>query len=213
MLLYPANLPGIVNLLIFWLLPSILAFLCQLIFLHCLGYVLAWTISVYMVYYFSACVRASAAGEVRAPDNINDNPSLWQAIGQLVEVLLVFVLLLAPALFVYLYHQEATPLFWTCLGIGLFLLPMAALAVIQFDSLAGFNPLLWIGSIGATLLPYLGLLLLLSLLTVVLVLRLAILRERAGFDFLTQGPAIYLTMILSHLLGRFYCRFEKRLRW
>ena len=205
-LLYPANLPGLLNLLIFWLLPPLLGFL------PFLGFILNIIISIYVVYYYVDCVRTSAEGEVRAPENIGNSPSLGQAFGQLMEIIALSVLLFGPTQ-LYLYFHGTTPLYWVCLGASIFLLPMALLAVIQVPAPVGFNPLLWIVSIGATLLPYLGLLLLVFLLVGLLYLGSAFLDHIRGLSFLTRALAIYATMILSHLLGRFCFRYEERLRW
>ena len=113
---------------------------------------------------------------------------------------------------------------WLLLALGLFLFPMSLLSVIMFDSIAGLNPVLVIVSVASTLLPYIGLLLLLAVLVISirLVVPLAIPLISGGNPFLSIGVFIlygsgiadfYLMMVLAHLLGRFYWKYQDKLYW
>ena len=60
---------------------------------------------------------------------------------------------MAPAI-LYVRGHDVDAVFWVLYGVGGFLFPMALLAVTMFESLRALNPLLLLGSMFSTLLPY-----------------------------------------------------------
>lgn len=218
-LLYPANVPGLINLLIFWfvlpLATGILGIFAS--FIPLVGWIILIILSLlvpaYIMYYLANCIRDSAQGGTRAPENMNDNPNPGGALGHLLEIFAVIVVVLAPAVLTYLHFRQMNGLFWICVGVGSFVLPMALLAVIMFESVSGFNPFMWIMSICATLIPYLGLVTVFAGLTVGLLLYIQMTHDYLLQNILVRGALIYIAMIFAHILGRFYYRLDERLRW
>lgn len=215
-LFYPASIPGMINLLIFWFLPVLVGPIIAMLWWgmrgRFLGFALGAIVPAYMVYYLANCTHDSVKGGTRAPENAADNPGLGGAFSQFLEVMGVILMIFAPAIISYLLAQETTPLFWTFMAVGIFLLPMGLLAVIFFGSMTGYNPLLWIISIVRTLIPYLGLVLAFAALAAIL-FYLHTIGSLFPINILVPGPLIYLAMILAHLLGRFYFRLGEHLRW
>jgi len=208
-LLYPTSVGGMINLAIFWLLPVLLVFIGAFFMLACVGGIVGLLIFglyyAYMIYYFTSCIRDSSDGGTRAPDTIADSPDMWTAVTQLLEVIGVLALVMVPALVVLIVTRRFDMWFWIAAATGIFVLPMALLAVITFESGTGYNPLVWLTGIAKTFFPYVGLLLLLGPLAVGLVL--------CRGNILLTGPWIYGMMIGCHLVGRFYFRCEQRLGW
>jgi hypothetical protein len=212
-LLYPANAPGLVNLGLFWFLPIGVAFVCQFIFIPCLGFILSLVVPAYMIYYFADCIRDSAKGNTRAPDNVSNVPAVRDAFAQFLCVIATIVMAFLPTGIVFVFYRQMNGLAWVCFGLGVFMLPMALLATIMRDTGAGLNPFVWIMAILRTLIPYTGLAGIFLALNVGLVFYMQATDDYLIRHILVTGPFIYTAMILMHLFGRFYYRYEKRLDW
>lgn len=218
-ILYPANTPGLINLLIFWFLLPLITGILSLFagFIPLLGFIITIILSLlvpaYVLYYLAQCIRDSALGGTRAPENMNDNPNPWGALGHLFEIVAVVVIVLAPACFTYYHFRQMNYIFWICIGAGSFVLPMALLAVIIFESITGFNPFRWIMAIFSTLIPYLALVAVFAGLAVGLLLYMQWTQDFLMSNIALRGPLIYTAMTLAHVLGRFYYRFQDRLGW
>jgi hypothetical protein len=85
------------------------------------------------------------------------------------------------------------------------------LAVSMFDSATALNPLLIIGSIFRTFLPYCGLAVIFC--AIGLFMNLLGRLQPGGFFLLIWGLGIYLAFVAAYILGRFFRRYENRLSW
>ena len=90
---------------------------------------------------------------------------------------------------------------------------MGLLAVIMFDSFAGLNPLLLIGSIFSTFFQYCGLVLLFCIFGYSSAKIFLAFRESGFLIYVSVALIIYLAMVAAHLLGRFYWRYNEKLYW
>jgi DNA-directed RNA polymerase subunit RPC12/RpoP len=94
--------------------------------------------------------------------------------------------------------------------------PMVLLTAVVFDSYDALNPLLILGSILRTFLPYCGLVLLLTggaWLLVKMNFRFYSFRSLPTGPFFIRAAQLYLLFVAVGLLGRFYQRHKKRLDW
>jgi phage FluMu protein Com len=227
-LLYPLNRPGltliavsagipfVLRILTKSLAPLMLVFLPALIFLV-IFIILHWCLLVifvlYLYWYVCECIRDSAAGGIRAPETVGSTPGLGDIFRQTLKFLCALIFFMSPATLYLNYTQRVDPILWTLYGCGGFLFPMGLLAVVMFDSLRGLSPRLILASIFSTFFQYCGLVIFwcgLCLLIAVagfLLLRLWIL----GYVFLVV--AFYLALILAHLLGRFFWKYQDKLNW
>lgn len=219
-LLYPASTSGLVNLAIFITVTAVI---------HCVN-ILAGPVStallgvriivgilfgIYLAWYFSECVRDSAAGGVRAPQGfaLENLGEMWSQTMYLAACYAVFAM---PAILYRLYSGNTGLVFWLLVGYGVFFFPMGLLAAVMFRSTVAFNPVIWLGSIFSTFIPYCGL--------VLLVLALGLLlRLLPTFNVFTPlglllGPLVFAVwlyggFVVAHLIGRFFYRYEERLNW
>jgi len=214
-LLYPANTPGLINIGIFWALDLLarLFSLFRMPLLLLLGGRWAYLlVDAFLVYYLAECVRDSTTGQTRAVDNIASPPGVWDAMVQIYRVIGALALTLGPAALYELILQRLDTTFFVLIGLGIFCLPMLLLSMILFDSISGFNPLYWLPAILRTLPHYLGLVLGLAS-GFALVQWVGWLLRTNHLGLLSPPVTIYGLMILAHLLGRFYFRYEKRIGW
>jgi len=194
----------------------------------------------YLLWYYCECIRDSGEGGVRAPETIAAAPGLGEILWKGLKLLLCVAICLGP-FFYYSYGlfseamsrvslwgqvptlgsvimSEGSVVSLLLLGTGIFFLPMVVLSVVMFDSLWGFNPLVVIGSIASTFFQYCGLLLVYVCMWAVLFTMMYLLRKYlympiALNGFIGRCLGIYICLVGSHLLGRFYWRYEKRLQW
>ncbi|MBP8304345.1 MAG: hypothetical protein KBE04_09485 [Phycisphaerae bacterium] len=167
----------------------------------------------YVIYYLTDCVRDSADGGTRAPDNLTSMPDFKGALAQVQDILVTILVFALPAGLAYLIRRRIDPVFWTAVACSAFVLPMALLSVILFDSLSGLNPKTWLVSIGRVFLPYLGLVLVLASMIALMAGVVQILPwTLIGFLF-SSLTVLYAAMIAAHILGRFYFRYDKSIGW
>ncbi|MBN1360764.1 MAG: hypothetical protein JW993_09240 [Sedimentisphaerales bacterium] len=226
--LYPFNVPGlsilaitvgiplILRVLLFvfmagsGLFPPLIIFWVLFIVLHWSGLAL---LILYMNWYACECIRDSARGGIRAADTAAITPGLGDIFGQTFRVLLCVLACVAPAVIYRVQTHQVDAILWTLLGVGGFFLPMALLAVTMFESLGGLNPLLLAGSILGTPLPYC--LLVPFCYTLIVLFPFAIYFVKVdwlpGYLLLLATYCVWL--VLAHLLGRFYWKYEERLNW
>lgn len=216
-LLYPLNATGLLSLAVLIGVPAVLAVLQHfaLPFLDLMFYFPKVALGICAVWYWSECIYDSAQGGTRAPQ-ILDSPGYsdkWSRVCNLLAVHIVFVL---PAVLYTVYTGRRDAFLWVLVAWGVFFFPMGLLAIVMQDGRYVLNPLFLLGSIGRTFVPYLGLLLLIATPAALfaLVLRRTA-REGYALDLaalalLTGG---YLSLVVAHLLGRFYWRHRERLHW
>jgi len=146
----------------------------------------------------------------------------------MVQLFACYAFTLGPVTFyrgyTYFYEIETNGIIlWSLLTYGMLFFPMGVLAVIMFDSVNGLNPVLLIRSISGTLVQYCGLVILfygLSILFAIVRAFLVPVMTQRGiissmfFAYLFFHIfTIYALLILGHLLGRFYWKYQEKLNW
>jgi hypothetical protein len=218
--LYPLNATGVINLiglwlLIFWACPFVINLLGLGIEYIPIVYVLPVA---YVLYYFTECLRDSAAGKRRAPDIWMELEKFdkWDCYTQLILVVGCIAACFCPAIAYHAFAMRNDWIYWLMLGCGVFFFPMILLAAVLFDSLDALNPILIIPSVIRTFVPYCGMVLILC---------------GGGFLFIKFGPRIFTTQFISWgaffskallfylilttvgLLGRFFRKYKAKLEW
>ncbi len=227
-LLYPLNAAGLTILGITVggpLLLRVLLFVCiactalfpPAIVFWVLAIVVCWVGSfvllLYMNWYACECIRDSAEGNIRAAETAAITPGLGEIFGQTFRVLLCVLACVAPALVYHMQTHQTDAILWTLLGVGGFFLPMALLAVTMFESIGGLNPVLLVGSILSTLVPYCLLVPLCYTLILLFPYAVYFVKVIGLPGYLLLFATYYVWLVLAHLLGRFYWKYEERLNW
>jgi DNA-directed RNA polymerase subunit RPC12/RpoP len=109
--------------------------------------------------------------------------------------------------------QIDNAIFWPLLAYGAFFFPMGILAVVMFDSINGLSPILLICSIASTFFQYCALIILIFILGVLPAALNRILPPSLIISRIPSAVRIYLIMVMAHLLGRFYWRYQGKLNW
>jgi len=182
-------------------------------FMWGLGIVARIVIYMYLCWYLCECIRGSAAGGVRAVETKGYNPGLWEMFGNTFRVALCIVLYLMPAIIYLNLTKRADTIFWSLFTFGTVFLPMGFIGISIYETLRGLNPVLVIGSIFSTLLPYLAMILTFAAAGVVIVTNVANPYASSLSFFITWLAGVYLLMVVAHLLGWFYHRYEEKLNW
>ena len=170
-------------------------------------------IGLYLYWYLCECVRASAAGQVRAPETLAITPGLGDLLLQTLKIVGCLVVFWGPAGLYFFYTHRTDGIFRALVAYGVLFFPMGLLAVIMFDSICALNPLLLIGSILRTLLPYGALVTLFSSVGLMLY-KVSSAAKQAGVPGLpVYLVLLYLMVVAVHLLGRFYWRYQHKLDW
>jgi phage FluMu protein Com len=226
--LYPCSKSGLVMLVVFtgvpfafkvlsWFIEMGMLSLPALLPFYLLFGIIGWIVKVvivlYVYWYLAECIRASADGRIRAPDTTAITPGLWEIIWQIIKIILCLLIFVFPAAVYFYKFREVDVVFIVLAGSGAFLLPMALLSVVMFDSLSGLNPVIIVGSIFSTFLPYLAMAVFLSVFAALSFIVLDFVGQRPVFTWITTGLSIYLMMVGAHILGRFCFRYEERLNW
>ncbi len=218
-LLYPISASGMVHLAILSFLPRMLLPLGRLgYWLHPPIFGLGFLVIFigYLLYCLSDCIRDSANGGRRAP-NIDISPTVLLNAGELISpVLKVFVCIavcLGPLFAYFIITRRTDLIFWLLVTYGVLFLPMVLLATVLFDSLRALNPVLIIASSVTVFLPYCGLILLFFTVGGLIVVIVSILPQSWLISYILSAVCIYLTMVMAHLLGRFYWKYKEKLNW
>ncbi len=217
-LLYPANVAGLINLVIVVAIPLFLIVLQQVVFLPFLGlmfFLAQLALGLYAAWYWAECTYDSAVGGTRAP-GLFDKAGVGDMWSRVSHLLAVYVLFVLPIILYALHGDRNAILIGILLAWAVIFFPMGLLAMVVNDGMYVLNPLFLLGSIRRTFIPYSGLLLLLAVSGVLLRLVLGLLM-RGGDAIWWAGPALltggYLSLIAAHILGRFYWRYRQRLGW
>ena len=228
-LLYPVSTSGMIILGIVVVLRFLLRFAVSLLgglaiqnALFLIPFGAAWIIGVlvrivlylYLYWYLCECIRDSAEGGTRAPESIGHNPGFGEMLWQAIKTIGCFLLFLGP---VFLYHfktDQTDTIFYRLVAYAaLFFFPMSLLAVVMFDSFRGLNPIMLVGSIISTFLPYCAMIMVLVWAGFFIIDRAPDPQETIGLTFILWCLGIYLAMVVAHLLGWFYHRYERQLNW
>jgi hypothetical protein len=187
--------------LVFWILFIIAHWSLLLIFV------------LYVCWYAFECMRDSAAGGLRAPETAGIAPGLGDILRQTLRLVVCLLFYMSPALLYLAHTQRPDPILWLLYGCGGFLVPMGLLAVFMFDSLRAINPILVIGSIRSTFFQYCGLVVFCYALCLSIPLAAYFLLRVWTLGYVFLLIFFYLTLILAHLLGRFFWKYEDKLNW
>jgi len=215
-LLYPASLSGIIALVFMTVYPFLLGFFPWVFFwgsLRFLGPVAV--IGLYLGWYLAECVYDSAKGGTRAPAvfDVGDWSDWWSRISYLGAVYIVFGL---PPVLYRVLTGRTDAIFWGLVAWTIVFLPMGLLAMVIHDSISALNPLFLLDSIRRVLGPYLCLMLG-AMVLAGLFWRAGGTRHRLtlpiAFPLSYALLSAYASLVLAHLLGRFYWRYRDRLDW
>ena len=178
-----------------------------------LGIVARIVIYMYLCWYLCECIRSSAAGGVRAVETKGYNPGLGEMFGATFKVAVCIFLYLGPAT-IYLIETKTTgTIFWCLFVFGLIFLPMSFLGIAIFETWRGLNPILLVGSIFSTFLPYFAMMLTFIAAGVLIIVKAPNPWSSSLRFFITWLVGVYLAMVVAHLLGWFYHRYEEKLNW
>jgi len=183
----------------------------------------------YMGWYFSECIRDSADGGIRAPDTVGGQESTTEMFFQLLRLIFCHVIYLSAGPILYSFFMlisagepnDAVLLVMSI--IGNFLYPMAIIGVSVQMSIEGLNPIVLIRSVACTFVQYIGL----YVLIIVVILIYYFFLAGALFAAIRSGSigvallgtilgglgSFWLLLVLAHILGRFYWRYEEKLNW
>jgi hypothetical protein len=167
----------------------------------------------YLCWYLCECIRGSAAGGVRAIETKGYNPGLGEMFWQTIRVGGCLLLYLGPATFYLIETKETNVIFWCLFVYALTFFPMSFLGVAIFETWRGLNPILLIGSIFSTFLPYFAMILTFVAAGVLIVEKAPNPWSSSLRFFVTWLVGVYLAMIVAHVLGWFYHRYEEKLNW
>jgi len=180
-------------------------------------FIIRQIITLYMFWYLGFCIRESADGHFRAPDTLapDFDDGIGETIRQTLMILGTVAVCLFPGILYYITTDSIDTNFWLLLAAGGFFLPMALLSVIMQDGLWGLNPFRIVVSIIRTFLKY-------CCVVVMFYVPIAIIAcfvvyfsgsDNAATDLLFRVVFVYLLIVASHMLGRFFYNNEERLDW
>jgi len=168
----------------------------------------------YIIFYAHYCAYDSSRGGRRAATiSLAHTPDLDDLVWQILLLIGGLAICLWPAALYRGVAGRADVWFWTLAAAGAFFLPMSLLTATLFQGIDALNPVLIARSIFVTFPAYLVLLGELGLLAA------AFLAIRWGMGqirlphMLATAAYLYLLLMGSHLLGRFYWRRKEQLGW
>ena len=223
--LYPTSISGLLHLGIFTIIPFVLSLIGMLLGPFSMAiaipsFLINLAISLYLYWYVTECIRDSAKGGLRAPEAFA-TAGLEEMLSQALYIVGCCLVFLGPSFFYGIFNNKTDFVYWLLFICGIFFFPMGLLACVMFDSISGLNPLLLIVSIVSTFFQYCGLVLLIT--SIVLGFRAirtmqsdngqqemltAIFLGRIFFFIL-----LYIAFVVGHLLGRFFWRYQDKLKW
>jgi DNA-directed RNA polymerase subunit RPC12/RpoP len=208
--------PLLIGIVVRWLGPLTQGFpplLVLFVPIAIIGLIIRILLFLYVYWYFCECIRDSAGGGIRAPETLGNTPGLGDLLWQWLRTIGCLVVFAAPTLIYYSHTRQTDAVFWALLAVGVFAFPMALLAVVMFDSFAGLNPALLIGSVFSTFLPYCAMIAVFALAVFLIIETGPNARGSAILSFIIRCAGLYLALVVAHLLGWFYHRYEQNLNW
>jgi len=216
--LYPISIPGLVTLGVIILLPLLVDLTAGLLGPFAIMIGVPWliirvVIGWYYIWYVAECVRDSARGGIRAPETLGSAPGIGDMVLQSLNLAACYLVFVGP-IGVYFYCTKRTDaVLYALSAYAVLFLPMGLLSVVMFDSLYGLNPIVLIGSIFSTFLPYLAMVALLASACYMIIEMGRGLSGEEVLSFLLGLIAMYLVLVAAHILGRFYWRYQDKLNW
>jgi hypothetical protein len=221
-LLFPISPSGLTVIGIAVFLPPVAGFIC--LFIPFFGFILSLLVHIivlsYFYWYVIFSVKSSAAGERRAPSVMIEDADydIFSILWQFFQIFIPILLCLGPALSYWLTKKQTDLYFWLALAGGGFVLPIAILSVMMYDSLAGLNPFLLLISIVRAFIPYL-ITVLVFYIPVFVFAEMAVGVFGKGFSTGLVGMLLfrilrnYTFLTAAHAIGWFYYKNQERLRW
>jgi hypothetical protein len=219
-LIYPANADGLVQIVVlalclglFDVLGSVVGRLLSLyggvLILICEAIIVG-----YIIFYAHYCIYDSSHGGRRAATiSLAHTPDISDLVWQILLLVAGVAVCLWPVALYRGVAGRADVWFWVLGLTGAFFLPMSLLAATLFQGIDALNPVLITRSILVTFPAYVALFGELGLLAVVfLVIRWGRGQIRVP-HVLATAAYLYLLLMGSHLLGRFYWRWKEKLGW
>ena len=188
-------------------------FLIPFLLVLFVGVIVSIALWLYFYWYFCECIRESAAGQLRAPETMGSTPGLGDMLWRLLRLLACLAVFFAPVLIRLQYTRTVDAAFWALLSYAVFFFPMAILAVAMFDSVRALNPFLLIGSIFSTFFQYCALVLFIAVGVFVLISVPIPGKALISRFILHYCVSLYMALVVAHLLGRFYWRYDEKLNW
>lgn len=226
--LYPTSQAGLITLAVIVLIPAFFGLFVRSLTIYaavfapllvlltpfaCVGLFVGILVQLYLLWYICECIRTSAAGEIRAPETFGAASGLGEMPPQILRAVGCLLVFLAPVS-LYYYHGHSTDLiFWYLLVYAVFFLPMGLLSVVMFGSLRGLNPILLISSTLSTLLPYCAMVMTFAAIGLLITRITPPERISALLRFILYCLCIYVSLVVAHILGWFYNRYQELLRW
>jgi DNA-directed RNA polymerase subunit RPC12/RpoP len=225
---YPLNKPGLTMLAITVGVPLLLRALVSLlsafamafppIFVLLVLFIVLFVIAgslftLYIYWYMCDCIRDSACGGLRAPETAGRTPGLAELFWQTIQIVICLLFFLAPAGIYLLYFKRIDAALWALYACGLFFFPMGLLAVVMFESVSGLNPILIVGSIFSTFFQYCGLVILFYAVGLLVPVAGSYLMSFWPLGFAIEFVSFYTLLVLGHLVGRFYWKYQAKLNW
>ncbi len=170
-------------------------------------------IGLYFYWYWCECIRDSALGCVRAQDVLENQPWLGDMFWRYLKIGSCLVLFGVAPLIYAMETGRTDFTFMVLLGFSVFLFPMGILSVVMFDSLSGLNPIVIIGSVFSTFLPYCAMVVSFFVSGYLIVEYIQLLPNSPSLRYLLVCASIYLSIVIAHVLGWFYYHFQKQLNW
>lgn len=190
--------------------PAALILWVPLIVLHWVALLMSL---LYTNWYVAECIRDSASGGIRAVDTTGSTPGFAELFAQALTVLVCAAACMAPAI-LYARSYGSDTIFWILYGVGGFLFPMALLEVTMSETFRALNPVLLLGSMFSTLLPYFALA---AFCYTFWLFPSRVIRHILGeswiLAYLFLFLSFYQALVLAHLVGRFCLRNEEKLNW
>ena len=217
--LYPISASGLVNLAILSFLPRMLPPLGHLDYwMHPEPLLLAIIVLLvgYLIYCLSDCIRHSVGGNRRAPDielSLSILTNAWELVWLILNTFICVAVCIGPLAAYLIITKQTDIIFWLLVTYGILYLPMVLLGLVLFDSLRALNPILIIASILKVFLPYCGLVLLFFAVCGLIAIILVIMPQSFIISYILSAVCIYLTMIMTHVLGLFCYQYRERLNW
>ncbi|RKY08766.1 MAG: hypothetical protein DRP66_03790 [Planctomycetota bacterium] len=224
--LYPISAAGLTMLGMFVLLPFVLKLILQgLVWLGIpaiivpaafIFLIIRCIIMFYMFWYLGFCIRESAEGHFRAPDTLapDSDDGIGETIRQTLMILGTAAVCLLPGIVYYLTKDTIDINFWLLLAAGGFFLPMAMLSVVMQDGLWGLNPFGIVVSIIRTFLKYCCVTGMFYVpIAIIAYVMIYVPKDNVVMKLLFRAMYVYLLIVASHMLGRFFYNNEGRLDW
>ena len=216
MLLYPTSKAGLLTVAIVVGTSAVLRlFLMGLgflgFFLIVPVYLLSFLLWCYAFWYVSECISDSAEGGIRAPETIGNAPDLPEIMMRWISIIVTSICCFAPMSIYSAKTGRVDGVYCALYGVGVFVFPMALLSVVRQDSLGGLNPIVLVGAMARTLVPYCvlvcfygGIGFFINCMAFASSLPLLV-------EHLAYAAIMYMSLVAGHVLGAFGHRYEERL--